>query len=149
MDWAKAPQARKQGVLFPERLDEAIGPGHTVRLLDDILSRIDWTDWEAKYELRHGRPPIHPRVLASVILYGVLKRIVTSRALEEALQVRLDFRWLADGRSIDHSTLSEFRRKNSEPLKKLFVQIGMVAREMGGLSLETLAFDGTRMRGGY
>ena len=40
-------------------------------------------------------------LLAGMILYGLLKRIRTSRALEEALQVRLDFRWLAQGRSID------------------------------------------------
>lgn len=146
MDWAKSPESRQQSVLFPQRLDEAIGPGHTVRLLDDILARIDWSAWEAQYELRRGQPPIHPRVLAGVILYGLLKRIRTSRSLEEALQVRLDFRWLAEGRSIDHTTLSEFRRKNGEALKRLFVQIGLVAREMGCLSLETLAFDGTRMR---
>ena len=35
-----------------------------------------------------------------------LKRIRTSRSLEEALQVRLDFRWLAEARSIDHTTIS-------------------------------------------
>lgn len=146
MDWAKAPESREQGILFPERLNEAIAGDHTVRLLDEILSRLDWTAWEAQYERRLGQPPIHPRVLASVILYGVLKRILSSRALEEALQVRLDFRWLAEGRSIDHTTLSEFRRKHGAALQKLFVQIGMVAREIGCLPLETLAFDGTRVR---
>ena len=31
-------------------------------------------------------PPIHPRVLAGVLLYGLLRRIRSSRALEEALQ---------------------------------------------------------------
>jgi hypothetical protein len=53
---------------------------------------------------------------------------------------------LAEGRSIDHTTLSEFRRKYPEPLKDLFVQIGLLARELGWLSLEQLAFDGTRIR---
>ncbi|MDX1320306.1 MAG: FAD-dependent oxidoreductase, partial [Oceanospirillum sp.] len=45
---------------------------------------------------------------------------------EEALQVRLDFRWLVEGRSIDHTTISEFRRKNADALKDTFVQIGLV-----------------------
>ena len=146
MDWAKAPQQRDQLVLFPTRLDDAVGPDHHVRLLDDILSRLDWTQWEADYNLRRGQPPLHPRILASVILYGLLNRLRSSRALEEALQVRLDFRWLVEGRSIDHTTLSEFRRKNAEALKDTFVQIGMVARQIGCLPLETLAFDGTRKR---
>lgn len=146
MDWAKPPETRDQGILFPERLDAAIARDHTVRLFDEILARLDWLDWEAQYERRVGQPPIHPRVLASVILYGVLKRILSSRSLEEALQVRLDFRWLVEGRSIDHTTLSEFRRKNGPALKALFVQIGMVAQEIGCLPLQTLAFDGTRVR---
>lgn len=146
MDWAKAPQPREQIVLFPTRLDEAVGADHQVRLLHDILSQLDWSKWESIYDLRRGQPPIHPRILASVILYGLLTRIRSSRALEEALQIRLDFRWLVEGRSIDHTTISEFRRKNAAALKDTFVQIGMVAREMGCLPLERLAFDGTRMR---
>ncbi|REJ71615.1 MAG: IS1182 family transposase [Planctomycetota bacterium] len=146
MDWAKAEFGREQLVLFPTRLDEAIAPQHRVRLLDEILTRLDWSAWEAQYDLRRGQPPIHPRILAGVILYGLLVRIRASRALEEALQVRLDFRWLAEGRSIDHTTLSEFRRKNAEALKSTFVQIALVAREIGCLPLQTLAFDGTRIR---
>lgn len=146
MDWAKSPEKRDQMVLFPSRLDESIGETHIVRLLDDILHRLDWTEWESAYDLTRGQPPIHPRVLAGVILYGLLTRIRTSRALEDALLVRLDFRWLVEGRSIDHTTISEFRRKNGDALKQTFVQIGLVAREMGWLPLESLAFDGTRMR---
>jgi len=146
MDWARSPENRDQMVLFPSRLDDAIREDHIVRLLDDILHRLDWAEWESAYDLIRGQPPIHPRILASVILYGLLTRIRTSRALEEALQVRLDFRWLVEGRSIDHTTISEFRRKNAEALKSTFVQIGLVAREMGWLPLESLAFDGTRMR---
>ena len=146
MDWAKVEQPRDQLVLFPHRLDDAIGPDHRVRVLDDILTRLDWSSWEAAYDLRRGQPPIHPRVLASVILYGLLTKIRSSRALEEALLVRIDFRWLVSGRTIDHTTISEFRRKNPKALQATFVQIGLVARELGCLPLATLAFDGTRMR---
>jgi len=143
--WAKAPQSRGQMVLFASRLDEVIAPEHPVRVLDLILSRIDWSAWEAGYDLNRGQPPIHPRVLASV-LYGLLVRIRSSRALEEALRVRLDFRWLAEGRSIDHTTLSEFRKRHPEALANLFIQVGLVARDLGLVSLTQLAFDGTRMR---
>jgi transposase len=144
--WAKAPLVRGQMVLFTTRLDEVLAVDHPVRFLDEILGRIDWSPWEAGYDLTRGQPPIHPRVLASVILYGLLTRIRSSRALEEALCVRLDFRWLAEGRSIDHTTLSTFRKKHPEALKNLFVQIGLVARELGHVTLTQLAFDGTRMR---
>jgi len=103
--WARSPEVRDQVVLFAERLDEAIPPDHSVRLLDAILERLDWSKWEACYHGRLGQPPIHPQVLAAALLYGLLKRVRSSRALEEALIVRLDFRWLVEGRTIDHSTL--------------------------------------------
>lgn len=146
MQWAPAPQKREQMVLFSRRLDDAVEPDHNVRLLDEILGRIDWTPWEARYHGRLGQPPIPPRVLAGVILYGLLTRIRSSRRLEEALTVRLDFMWLVEGRTIDHTTLSEFRRHRAQELKNLFVQIGLLARELGWLSLQQLAFDGTRLR---
>lgn len=146
MEWATAPQKREQLVMFPKRLDEAIEPGHVVRLLDEILSRIDWSGWEAEYDLTRGQPPIHPRVKAGVILYGLLTRIRSTRMLEESLSVRIDSMWLAEGRQIDHTTISKFRVKNAARLKDLFVQVGLVAREMEWLTLETLAFDGTRLR---
>ena len=146
MDFAKRCLDRDQFVLFPERLDEAISPDHSVRLLDEILGRVDWTPWEHLYARERGRPPIHPREIASVILYGIQKRIRSSRALEEAIEVRLDFRWLVHGRSIDHSTISGFRQAHAQPLKDLFIQIVLIARELGHVPLQSLGYDGTRMR---
>lgn len=146
MDWAKAPEPRDQLVLFAEKLDDAIRKDDPVRTLDLILRGIDWSVWEAKYKLTKGMPPIHPRVLSGLILYGLLMRIRTSRSLEKALEVRLDFRWLVEGRSIDHSTISKFRKSHTDALGDLFVQIGLIAQQMGHLQLITLGYDGTRIR---
>jgi transposase len=145
-DFSKPALPRDQLVLFSEKLDDVIRADHEVRLLDDILRKVDWTSWEAQYDLTRGRPPIHPRVVASAILYGLLKRIRSSRAVEEALESRNDFRWLVEGRSIDHTTIAIFRQQNSEQLKQLFVQVVLVARELGHVRLASLGFDGTRMR---
>jgi transposase len=144
--WAEAPEQREQMVLFAQRLNEALSPDHPVRFLDEMMGRLDWSTWEAKYHARLGQPAIHPRVLASVLLYGLLTRIRSSRGLEEALLVRLDFRWLVEGRTIDHTTLSEFRRKHTGELKELFVQVIQLARELGLLSLERVGYDATRVR---
>lgn len=146
MSWAKPTESRDQIVLFPEKLDDAIPAEHPVRSVWAILQTIDWKPWEQKYVLTHGHPPIHPSILVGVIVYGLLKRIRTSRALEEALQVRMDFRWFAEGRSIDHSTIAKFRTAEPELLKHVFVQIGLIAQQMGHLKLVTLGYDGTRLR---
>lgn len=146
MAWAQAKESRDQLVLFPEKLDDVIPPDHPVRTIWAILQKVNWTRWEAQYVLTKGQPPIHPSILAAVILYGLLKRIRTSRALEEALQVRMDFRWLAEGRSIDHSTIAGFRTAHPELLQDVFVQVGLIAQQMGHLTLATLGYDGTRLR---
>lgn len=146
MSWAKAREKRDQIILFPEKLEHAVAQEHSVRTLDAILGKLDWSSWEAEYDLTRGQPPIHPRVIAGIILYGLLKRIRTSRSLEDALQVRLDFRWLAEGRSIDHSTIAAFRTSNLARIGELFVQIGLIAQQMGHLTLATLGYDGTRLR---
>lgn len=136
MRFSKVKESRDQQVLFPERLDEAVDADHDVRLVDKILHCVDFTEWEAKYHLAIGQPPIHPRVMASVILYGLLCRISSSRALDDALQVRLDFRWLAEGRRIDHA----------EELKKLDVQFAMIGMEFGWVRMTNLGYDATRIR---
>lgn len=146
MDWAGPKESREQIVLFAEKLDDAVPIEHPVRTLDAMLDKIDWSNWEAAYDLTKGQPPIHPRVIAGVILYGLLKRVRTSRALEESLEVRLDFRWLAEGRSMDHSTIAGFRTANLAAIGDLFVQIGLIAQQMGHLTLATLGYDGTRLR---
>lgn len=145
MEWANSPVRRDQLTMLPTCLDDDIPADHDVRLLDEVLRRVDWKEWELAYKLTTGRPPIHPRVLASILLYGLQRRIRSSRGLEAALQERFDFRWLAEGRSIDHTTLSEFRRKHSQPLRKLFVDLVRVAIDLDWTALETLAFDGTRI----
>ena len=47
MQWAKAPEVRDQIVLFAQRLDDVVPIDHSVRLMDDILSRLDWSKWQA------------------------------------------------------------------------------------------------------
>jgi transposase len=69
-------------MVFPERLDEAVDADHDVRLVDKILHSvsfskwIDFSEWEARYHLAIGQPTIHPRVMAGVILHGLLCRSI-------------------------------------------------------------------------
>ncbi len=147
MRWASVGLDRQQLVLFPQRLDEALPSEHPVRLFSDVLDQIDWSVWEAEYkDVPQGRPPVHPRVLASIILYGLLVRIRASRALEAALWERIDFRWLVQDCKVDHTTISEFRRQHPDALSDLFVKVGVVARRAMLSPLKQMAFDGTRVR---
>ena len=144
--WAKAPAPRHQLVLVSQTADDMLPASHPIRLLDDFLARLDWRPWERRYDGHRGQPPIHPRLIAGAILYGLMRRIRSSRDLEEATRTRLDFLWFLDGRAVDHSTFAKFRTRHELELKDLSRQI---ARELvvrwGGELLE-LVLDGTRVR---
>jgi transposase len=144
--WQDAPMPRDQLVLFDQTLEERIPEGHPVRILDEILSQMDWTDWEAEYHGSFGQPPIHPSVLAKVLLFATIRRIRSSRRIEYNLIHSIDFIWLASGRLIDHSTLCEFRRKHPEQLKGLFRQMVNLALDLGVAKLAEVCIDGTRVR---
>jgi len=144
--WATAPMDRQQIQLFCPTLDQMISPEHPVRLFDEILRGLDWSEWEACYVLVHGQPPIHPRIVGSVLLYGLSQGIRSSRRLEWAVANALDYLWLAEGRTIDHSTVCHFRKDHAAQLKALFRQIGRVAMHLGLVRLNQVALDGTKLR---
>lgn len=144
--WAKATRGRDQMVLFSPTLDDVIDAAHPVRLLDEILATCDWSEWEAHYHLRRGQPPIHPRVVAAVLLYGLMRGLRSSRQLEYVCTHNLDFLWLAEGRSIDHSTFCDFRTRFRQPLKALFRQVCQIAMTMGLIRLGEVTLDGTRVK---
>jgi len=143
--WATPPMDRNQILLFSPTLDATIAEDHPVRLFDDILSNMDWSSWEARYDGKRGQPPIHPKIVAGVILYGMSLGFRSSRVLERACTSSLDFMWLASARRIDHSTICEFRTKFSAELKDLFKQIGRLAMTMGLIRLNRVGLDGTRI----
>lgn len=144
--WAESVIVREQRTLFSPTLDDMIDENHEVRLLDELLRNMDWSEWEAVYKRERGQPPIHPRVVAGLWLYGMMRKIRTSRFLEYACRHNIDFIWLAEGHTPDHSKLAEFFTLNKAPLKSLFRQICRNAMTMGLVRLGTVAFDATRVK---
>ena len=142
--WASPKQHRDQYTMFSPSLDEMVPPDHRIRRLEDLLLQVDWSKWEAAYGGPQGRPPFHPRLMAGAILYGLTRKIRSTRDLEEATKVRIDFMWFLHAMTIDHSTFAEFRTQFEEELKDLFKQLAVMALK-GNIEVE-LAVDGTRVR---
>lgn len=137
---------RHQATLFRPSVDDAIAPDDPVRLVDEVLTGLDWSAWEAKYDGNRGQPPIHPRVVAAALLYGLCRGIRSTRKLEEACCYRLDFMWLVEFRQIDFTTFAKFRTRFGPQLKDLFRQVCRLALHLGLVRLGEVAFDGTRVK---
>jgi len=127
-------------------LDEQIAPDDPIRLLDEILLGLDWTQWESSYSDGAGRPPVQPRLMAGTILYGMMNRIRSSRDLETATRMRVDFHWLLGCMSIDHSTFARFRNRFGDRLEALLKDLNKEARKVMQAGPKRIAVDGTCMR---
>jgi transposase len=150
MSGFRAPTtSRYAGVLFQTTLDDAIPQDHGVRLFDELLrSKVfapTFRQMEAAYHLRDGRPPYLPIYLAALYVYGMMNRIRSSRQLELACHNRIDFMWLMDGQTPDHSSISNFVNKHRAFLKDLFRATVRLSVDVGLVKLGQLVVDGTKV----
>ena len=141
--WAKVPLPREQIVLFQTKLDEVLSEDHPARLMAEIAAGYDWTPWEEVYHGWRGQPPIHPRILALLWLYGLRRGFRSGRKMEYMTQTNLDFMWLAEGHRPDHTTFCNFRTDFKDQLKDFDKHIVKVALAAGLARLAGVASDGT------
>lgn len=143
--WQDAPMPRNQLVLISDTLEDRIPEDHPVRALDEMLDRLDWSDWEAEYHGSFGKPPIHPSVLCKVLLFAIIRGIRSSRKIEYEIKHSIDFIWLVSGRTIDHTTISNFRRDHKRQVQKIYRDMVRLAVDMGVAKLAELCIDGSRV----
>jgi len=144
--WADAPYDRKQLTLMSPSVDEMVVVDHPIRYFECLLESLDWREWEMQYKEGRGQPPIHPRLVAGAILWGLMHRVRSSRGLEDATKHRIDFMWFLEGRTIDHATFSNFRNRFPEALKGLSAELTRQALKLAGSSAANVGVDGTLVR---
>jgi hypothetical protein len=81
-----------------------------------------------------------------LLLYACCVGTVSSRKIERACYEDLAFRVLTGNQQPDHSRISDFRRRNLDALKGLFVQILRLCQKAGMVSLGHVALDGTKVK---
>ena len=133
-------------MLMAPSVDELIPAAHVIRELDRDSQGLDWQRFEAEYDRGAGQPAIRPKRVAAGIFYGLLCGLRSSRKLEDGTRMRLDFIWLMEGQTIDHTTFAKFRTRFGEALKDVFRQVNAEALRRTGDAVMELVVDGTRMR---
>jgi transposase len=136
---------QNQPVMFPPSLEEMVPEKHPVRVVNDIVERIDISELERSYK-GGGASSYHPRMLLKVLIYAYLRNVYSSRKIEMALCENVHFMWLSGGAKPDHNTINDFRGKRLEgQLKGIFNRVVMLLAGEGVLSLKELTVDGTKI----
>lgn len=132
-------------MFLPPSLEEMIEANHPVRVVHDVVDRIDIQPLLAQYK-PGGTSVYHPRMLLKVLIYGYLSNIYSSRKIETSLKENIHFMWLSAMSKPDHNTIARFRSERlKDTLKVLFGQIVELLVEEGLVSIKDIYTDGTKI----
>jgi transposase len=141
------PYEPKQDFLLPPSLAEWLPENHLVYFVSEIIDRLDLQIFYARYEGDGRRnQPYDPAMLVKVLLYGYATGVFSSRKMARKLFEDIAFRILGAGNFPSHRPVCDFRLRHLPELKELFVQVAVLARELGMVKLGTIALDGTKIK---
>lgn len=143
-----AGENREQSTLFPELIDDFISNENPVRFMEAFIEKMNLSVMGFKHsEIKQtGRPPYNPKDLLKLYIYGYLNRIRSSRNLERESQRNLEVIWLLKKLNPDHKTISDFRKNNTEAIKKVFKEFIEICKKLELFSSELVAVDSTKFR---
>ena len=139
------PVDRQTDFLFPPSVQDWLPENHLARFIVEVIDRLDLTELTRQYAGR-GSAAHHPAVLLGLLIYGYSTGIPSSRKIERATYDSVAFRYIAANTHPDHDTLANFRRRFGAQLEQLFVQLLMLAREMGMLKMGKISVDGSKFK---
>ena len=125
-------------------LRDVLPPDHLARFIVDMIAQLDLSIIYNQYS-DQGAPPYAPEVLLGLLIYGYATGIFSSRKLEKATYEVVPFRFIAGDMHPDHDTIANFRKQFLAELKELFIQVLLIAQEMGHLQLGNVSLDGSKI----
>lgn len=126
------------------KMGDVLPPDHLVHFVVFVIAQLELSAIYKKYKPL-GAPPYEPEILLGLLFYGYATGVFSSRQIEKQTKETIPFRYIAGGYEPDHSTIAEFRKENLVEIKELFVQILVVATELGLLELGNISLDGTKI----
>lgn len=134
-----------QALLLPPSLDELIGADHPVRVVNDVIERVDLKPLLDEYP-GGGSSAFHPKMLLKGIIFAYVNNIYSSRRIESAIKENIHYMWLCAMNKPDHNTINRFRSERLQGvLKTIFTQIVLLLAEEGLVRLEEIYTDGTKI----
>jgi transposase len=139
---------RNQTVLFPETLDEYINEDNLIRFIDAYVEGLDIKELNFTYcePKETGRKAYDPKIMLKLYIYGYLRDIRSSRRLEAESKRNVELMWLIQKLSPDFKTIADFRKDNTEAIKKVFKEFTLLCKRLGLFGSELVAIDGSKFK---
>lgn len=134
-----------QVVLFPENIGDRIPENHPVRLVNQVIDKINIDSVLSGYK-GGCTSSFHPRVIIKILFYSYFNNIYSARKIEKALHENIYFMWISGNSQPNFRTINLFRSKRlKNQIDTLFVEVVKLIAEMGYISLNKQFIDGTKI----
>lgn len=140
-------QWRYQTTLFPEVLDEVVGRGDPVRVIDAFGAGLEFEKLGFSEAVAEdmGRSPYAPGDLLKLYIYGYLHRVRASRRLEADTRRNVQVMWLLNRLTPSFKTIADFRKDHAGAIVKVCRAFIRFCRGQSLFGAELLAIDGTKI----
>jgi transposase len=142
-----AGRSRYQSELMPPSLDEVIGFGNVVRVIDGFVDGLDLRrlEFQRVETAATGRPPYAPGDLLKLYIYGYMNQMRSSRRLEREAQRNLEVCWLIDRLRPCFKTIADFRRDHAQAIVATCREFIRFCRDQSMMGGAIAAIDGTKI----
>jgi transposase len=93
-----------------------------------------------------GRKPYSPEDMMKLYAYSYYNGIRSSRKIERECYRNIEVMWMIGELKPDHKTIANFRKDNKKAIKGAFRRFTMICDELGLISKEIVAVDGSKFR---
>jgi len=133
--------------LLPPSLQDLVPAGHVGHFVrDTVRDGLDLGAILGSYSEERGYPPYHPGMMVALLLYAYSQGVYSSRRIARGCEERFDFAAVTGMQRPDFRTISDFRKRHSQALQGLFVQVLRLCREAGLVKLGHVTLDGTKIK---
>ncbi len=136
---------RNTPMLLPPDLREWIPEDDMVHFVLEAVNGVAISNFQINHR-GSGDRQYPPRMMLALMIYSYANGIFSSRRIERATYRDIAVRYLTADTHPDHTTISEFRRRNVEAFSEAFLHVLILAREMQVLKVGTISVDGTHIK---
>ncbi len=136
---------RQQYSLLPPTIEEWLPEKHLARFVVEIVEQLELDSIYSQYGTS-GSTPYDPKLLLGLLFYGYSTGVFSSRKIELATYDSVAFRYISCNHHPDHDTIANFRKRFLKDIERLFVEILVIAKQMGFVKIGKVNIDGTKIQ---
>lgn len=136
---------RSTPIIVPANCEGWLDEKSLARFIVEIVGQLDTSTIEDAYS-GGGSAPYPPQMMLALLFYCYVKGIFSSRKIEQATYELIPVLFITGGTHPDHDSINTFRKRFLKEFTGLFVQLLLIAQEMGVLKLGDISIDGTKIK---